>query len=270
MKNFQTKLLRVKNIAGMFYKVNERKTSRLVIYGIGAPLPPDAGLLPDAPFILDFDVDLFVPDYIGFGRSGGLFTPKNCIKTFSILFEEFKKGTVAKSGYLNQEIFLQYDEIFFIGRSFGGMYITWLPKVNPEIKNLCLIFPILDYVACGKIPGEETTTSFMRAMNEDGYKHLYHGINHSVWKKHLHNKDDLCPMENFNHLKNTNIFIAHGENDKNINFSHSVKFHKKLVSKFSAHKQKFRLKLYDGGHNSQTSNKAVVNYFEWVRIERKT
>lgn len=268
MKNFQTKLLRIKNISGMFYQVPRRKTSRLVIYGIGAPLPPDTGLLPDAKFILDFNVDLFVPDYLGFGRSDGVFTPKNCIKTFLILFDEFTKASIAQSGYLHIKQGLQYDEVFFIGRSFGGMYITWLPLLNPKIKNLCLVYPILDYVACGKIPGEETTDGFMKAMNQDGYKHLYRGINRQVWQKHLHNKDELCPMEQVNHLKNTKMFIAHGKNDKNINFSHSVKYVNNLLKTFPKRNKQFELKLYPGDHSPHTSNKAVVDYLKWMKIPK--
>ncbi|HUD45039.1 MAG TPA: prolyl oligopeptidase family serine peptidase [Patescibacteria group bacterium] len=268
MKKFSSLLININGISGVLYKVEKRNTDRLVIYAIGAPAIPDNGQLSDAPFILDFDVDLFAPDYIGFGRSDGSFTPQNCIKTFLQLYKDFKNGCIAKNGYLNLEFSMQYKEVLFIGRSFGGLYLSWLPKYLPEINNLCFIFPILDFVECGKIKGEETPDRFFRAMNEDGYSHLYRGINLMVWKRHFNNEDGLCPMKSVSHLAKTKVFIAHGKNDKNINVRHSIKYHRLLQKTFPKNKEQFKLKIYNGDHSFLTSNKAVVDYLKWIGIRK--
>jgi hypothetical protein len=146
------------------------------------------------------------------------------------------------------------------------MYVTWLPKAIPEIRDLCLIFPILDYVACGKIPGEETTAGFMKAMNEVGYRHLYRGINRPVWTRHLTNRDGLCPMESQTHLQNTRIFIGHGKDDKNINSIHSNRYISLLQKRFPQQKNQFVFKEYSGDHSSITSRKIVKNYLKWINL----
>ncbi len=270
MKQIQGQLLRIGQIAGMFYGNSKGPSDNLTIYGIGAPVAPDNGRLPDAPFILRFDTDLFVPDYIGYGRSDGTFTPRNCIKTFLELNNSFLKGCIGKSTYLGISQNMKYKNIFFIGRSFGGMYVSLLPRFNKEIKNLCLISPILDYVACGKIEGEEKTDGFMKAMKIDGYKHLYRGILRNIWARHLANKDGLCPMDNIPYLKNTKIFIAHGKKDKNINFSHSVKFHSLIKDFFMNKEIQIFLKLYgNGDHSFITSNRAIVDFFRWTNLKER-
>ena len=114
MRTYQTKLIRIKHIAGMLYVSNVPRNT-LVIYGIGAPLMPDSGNLPDARTIMNFDADLFVPDYIGYGRSDGIFTPKNCIKTFLYLYEWIIEGCNGVNHYENNKIKLWYKRIVFIG-----------------------------------------------------------------------------------------------------------------------------------------------------------
>lgn len=268
MKQIKGQLIRIGQIAGMLYKNSKGPSSNIAIYGIGAPASPDNGRLPDAQPILKFDTDLFVPDYIGYGRSDGVFTPKNCIKTFLKLNDSFIRGCVGKSAYLSTSKYMKYKNIFFIGRSFGGMYISLLPRFNKKIKNLCLIFPILDYVACGKIKGEEKTSGFMKAMKIDGYKYLYRGIMKPIWKKHLANIDGLCPMKNVRHLKDAKIFIAHGKKDKNINYSHSVKYYSLINNSFIPKKTQTHLRLLEnGGHDYITSKHAVLDYFRWVKLK---
>src|SRR3989344_7754265 len=90
--NYQAQFLKIGKISGVFYTVPGRKTKRIVVYGIGAPVPPDDGKLSDAATILNHDTDLFVPDYIGYGRSQGRFTPKNCVKTFLDLYKALSGG----------------------------------------------------------------------------------------------------------------------------------------------------------------------------------
>ena len=122
-----TKLLKIDKIVGILYTTGGKKKN-VIIYGIGAPIPPDNGNLPDAPIILRYNADLFVPDYIGYGRSDGKFTPKNCINTFIFLFDAFSNGCTTKNYYENKSYWLKYKRVIFIGRSFGGTYIPLLPR----------------------------------------------------------------------------------------------------------------------------------------------
>ncbi len=260
-------LLRIDGIAGMHYKCGS-PTNTIVIYGIGAPTLPDNGSLPDSPFILERNLDIFVPDYIGYGRSDGDFTPQNCVSTFTRLFEYFRKGCEGKNYYLGLSASLEYNRIIFIGKSFGGTYIPILPRFNSEINELALFYPVVDSKHCGTVFGEETNALFLRSMIEDGYHHLYRGILNPIWNAHLENEDNLSPMDNMDYLKDARLFIAHGKKDKVVDYSHSVEYYEKLLKRFSKQTNQFKLNLYpDGEHNKSTSNQAVQDFLDWLDIK---
>jgi len=266
MQNTKIKLLRIGGIAGMFYTTG-RKTDTIVVYGIGAPLVPDSGNLPDAPYILKHNVDLFVPDYIGYGRSDGTCTPVGCIKTFLELYEAFLGGVIAESHYEKLKISLEYKRIIFIGRSFGATYVTLLPKFNPDIKEICSIYGALNNKACGDYPGEESNEDWLSAMEKDGYHHLYRGILSKKWKGHLNNEDGLSPMDNVKYLRNAKVFIAHSRDDRVLHYSQSENYYNKIISELTGKESQFKLQLYKGtGHDPGTSNRAVADFLDWLKV----
>lgn len=268
MRNYKSKLIRINNIAGILYRSN-KPSNNLVIYGLGAPVVPDSGNLPDAPVIMKFDTDLLVPDYIGYGRSDGVFTPKNCIKTFLDLYQWITKGCTTNNFYEKIQIKMHYKRIIFIGRSLGGTYVPLLPRFNPEIAELGIIYPAVDNKSCGSIKGEESNEDFMRAMRKDGYHKLYRGILSKRWEKHLQNEDGLSPMDNIRYLKNTKLFIGHGEKDKCIHYSKSVKYYDKILKAFPEKQDQFLLKLYSqGDHGQTTSHLAVKDFLEWLIVPK--
>lgn len=270
MRNdFEVKIVRVKNITGAFYQIPGSKNRRLVIYAKGAPTVPDDGKAVDVPVILDYEVDLFIPDYLGYGRSEGAFTPEGCIQTLLNLYEYFTKGCELVSNYGKLKIQTKYKEIYFIGMSFGGAYVPLLPRFNPKIKNICLLCPVLDYKSQGKIKKEEKITDFMDAMTKDGYQHLYRGITDTIWKKHFKNNDGFSPMDNIQFLKNSKVFIGHGTEDQSIHHSKSIKYYQKLLKLFPHKSENFALKIYKGGdHSSKTTHHAIKDYFSWVGVPR--
>jgi hypothetical protein len=263
---YQASLQRIGNIAGMHY-VHERVSDTLIIYGIGAPIPPDNGTLPDAKILMRYDTDIFVPDYIGYGRSDGRFTPLNCIKTFLLLYDAFTNGCITKNAYTNVKTRLSYKRVIIIGRSLGGTYVPLLPRFNKTITELALFCPVVDSKSCGSIPGEESNVDFLRSMRKDGYYHLYRGIVSPVWEKHLENEDDLSPMDNMHFLANAKVFIAHGEKDTCVNYSKSVRYHDELLRLFPKKSKDFLLKIYpDGDHGSSTTNQASENLMRWLGL----
>ena len=270
MYNFE--LLRIKKIAGILYSnVSEQSLNNdtVVIYGPGAPIPPDNGNLPDAKHILSYQTDLFVPDYIGYGRSDGICTPQGCIQTFLDLYHEFMAGTTAINHYSRKKRILKYKRIIFMGRSFGGSYIPLLPRFEKKISELCLIYPAVNNKACGSIQGEESNEDFMRGMKKDGYHYLYRGITSPIWLKHLNNEDGLAPVDNVKYLDNTKIFIGHGINDQCIDYSQSASFHKQLITTHPQSKSNFKLILYkEAGHDYRTSNQAAYDSLQWFNLAK--
>ena len=262
---YSFKFLKIGKIAGIHYTVNEKRDT-IVIYGIGAPVSPDYGCLPDARILLNSGVDIFVPDYLGYGRSDGVFTPMNCIKTFLLIFDAFKKGCMAKNYYENSETKLKYKDIIFIGKSFGGTYIPLLPRFNNKIKKLAVFCPCVESKSCGSIKGEESNKDFLNSMKFDGYHHLYRGILNNTWQSHLENKDDLSPMDNIKYLKDVKLFIGHGKKDKCIHYSKSVKYYQQIIDQFPNNKKSFLLKIYPfGDHGNSTTNKATKDFMVWLK-----
>lgn len=268
MHTYQTKLLRIGEIAGIYY-YRQKSSQNLLIYGPGAPIVPDSGNLPDATAACRFDIDIFVPDYIGYGRSAGVITPQSCIDTFTTLNQKIRNGVIACNSYENINFKLQYSRIIFAGRSFGGSYVPLLPKHDPSITDLCLIYPAVDNKSCGTRENEESNDDFMRAMNDDGYKYLYRGIDKPLWKAHLNNEDGLSPMDNIKYLDKAKVFIGHGKTDKCISYQQSVVYFQKLTNHFKHRQKQFKLNLYeDTGHEPATSNQAITDCLNWFNIKR--
>lgn len=263
----RSQLLKIGDIAGMYYPAEQNLSRTVVIYGIGAPLPPDMGLLPDAPIILAHNVDVFVPDYIGYGRSDGEFTPENCIRTFTDLNREFHQGTVGRNRHRRIATELQYDRVIFVGRSFGAFYTPILPRFDPTITEVAAFCPVLDSKNQGSYPGEEDNEGFMGSMAEDGYHHLYRGVLDERWIRHLEGGDGLSPMDNISSVGYARIFIAHGMQDPVVHWGKSVQYLEKLKAVNPATADNYQLRLYpNGDHGKSTTNPAMEDLLEWLGV----
>ncbi len=256
-------------ICGVYYTCG-KKTNTILVWALGGPTVPDNGNLSSASIILNKGVDIFIPDYIGFGRSEGVFTPVNCIKTLLLSFKYLTKGVNCICVYDRLEMFLKYSHIIFIGKSLGGAYVPLLPKFNKNIKEICVISGALDQSEQGAVKPEETNADFVRTIEKSGYRYLYKGFveNKKLWWKHLNDLDGLSPMDNLKYLNNARIFVAHGKKDDVVHYSKATKYIKALTDKFPDKKNQFKLKLYDNGdHYEKTVNIATRDFLDWIRVK---
>ncbi len=250
---------------GNLYANESKENTTLVIFAIGAPRPPDYGNLAEAPYLMKHKVDLFVPDYIGYARSDGKFTPLNCIKTLLQLYDAFSKGCIGTNYYSHIKKKMKYKRIIFIGKSFGGSYVPLLPRFNKEIKELGIFCPAVDNKSSGSVKFEETNDDLLDSMKYDGYHHLYRGILTNQWKKNLNNEDGLSPMDNVSYLKGVKLFIAHGMKDTCISYTKSVRYYNKIVNSFPSNKDSFKLKIYkNGDHGISTTKNASKDFMNWI------
>lgn len=264
---YKHQLFKYKQIAFGIYK-SFSKTDTVLIYGLGAPVLPDNGLLEDAHILADGGIDVIVPDYLGYGRSDGKFTPRNCIKTFAELHKGISKGLTAKNYYYDTSVNLKYKRIIFLGRSFGGAFVPLLPKYTKNIKEMILLFPAADQAAQGEVQGEETNQQFMDSMLKDGYHHLYRGILDDIWWENLENRDGLSPMDNLKDLKGVRLLIVHGKKDKCIHYSKSVDYFKKLKKVNPESVNDYKLILYSKGeHGRSTSVPAMNDILKWIKMK---
>lgn len=264
--HIRAKLLRIGQLAGIYYP-SGKNARTAVVYGLGAPTVPDNGNIAISHVLKRKGIDLFVPDYYGFGRSDGIFTPENCIKTFLNIYELFKKGCIGISYYDLNKFNLHYEKVIFVGKSLAGAYVPLLPRFNTNIQELAIICPAADQSAQGEVKGEETNEDFMRSMEKDGYKYLYRGVvkNKRRWWKHLEDEDGLSPMDNISFLRDAKLFIAHGKKDTCIHYSKSVKYFDKILETLPDKKSQFTLKLYgDGDHGDSTVLPGVRDFLRWI------
>lgn len=269
MIDLKSNLLKIGNIVGTWY-THPLFADSVVVYAQGAPVLPDGGSLPDALSIVSHGVDLFVPDYLGYGRSGGKFTPLNCVKTLLSLYDGLSQGCVGTNDYEELKLKLKYKRVIFIGKSFGGNYVALLPKFNKKITEIGLIYPAVENKSQGEIEGEETNKQFFSSMEKDGYCHLYRGILTQEWKNHFEGLDKLSAIDNVEYLGDVRLFIGHGKQDKCIHYSKSIKYYKKVLATFPKNKAQFKLKLYAvGDHGPSTSNRAVGDFLTWLGVGRK-
>ncbi len=265
--DYGNKTIRIGRIVGTYYSCG-KKTDTVLVWAIGGPTVPDNGKLDAAPFILQRGIDLFVPDYLGFGRSDGVFTPKNCINTLLLVYKHLKNGMGAVCSYDRSKLFLKYKRIIFVGKSLGGAYVPLLPRFNKEIEEIGVFCGATDQSEQGKIKGEETNDDFIRTIEDGGYKYLYRGFirNKNLWWNHLNDLDGLSPMDNIKYLENTKLFVAHGRKDEIVHFSKAVKYFEAIKKQFPS-SDRFKLKLYkNGDHGKLTTNKATKDFLDWIGV----
>ncbi|KKQ92575.1 MAG: hypothetical protein UU16_C0041G0005 [Candidatus Woesebacteria bacterium GW2011_GWA2_40_7] len=265
---FEYKTLKIGNIVGTYYSCGN-KTDTVLVWAVGGPTVPDNGDLSSASIILKQKVDIFVPDYLGFGRSDGVFTPKNCINTLLLVYKHLKYGARGVGSYDNSKVFLKYKRIIFVGKSLGGTYVPLLPRFNKEIKEIGIFCGAVDQSEQGKVKPEESNEDFVRTIEEGGYRHLYRGfVGHKkLWWRHLNDLDGLSPMDNVKYLKNARVFIAHGKKDDIVHYSKAVKYLGAIKKDFPDKLNQFKLRLYkNGDHGEFTVNKATQDFLDWIGI----
>lgn len=265
--DYKYKTIKIRSIVGTYYSCGH-KTDSILVWAIGGPTVPDNGGLLASKLILNRGIDVFVPDYLGFGRSDGLFTPKNCIKTLLLCFKYFKKGINALVPYDSTRIHLKYLRVLFVGKSLGGAYVPLLPRFNKGITEIGIFCGAVDQSKQGSVKGEETNEDFIRTIEQGGYKYLYRGFlkNKKVWWKHLNDLDGLSPMDNIMCLKKVKFFIAHGLKDETVHFSKAVKYFQAINTHFPKN-DNFKLKLYkNGDHGKSTTSPATKDFLDWIGV----
>ena len=171
------------------------------------------------------------PDYYGFGRSGGFFSPKNCIQTAYDTIQTFRQMIPVFSVYDKQEIVPPlYEEIVVVGFSYGGWIASMMPKFDPLIQDVVLIAPWLAYEDMAMIDKpEESDEEFVRLYSLV-YKHLYRVDPQQDPYDALLDIKSVFPMQDWEHLRDSKVFVVHGSGDKVIWSGRSEQFIKQLLA----------------------------------------
>lgn len=251
-----------------------KKTSlskTVVVYALGMPRLPDNGLSAEALAFTKYGVDVVVPDYYGFGRSGGEFVPQNCLASLKDTVEMLSVGIKIGRKYDGWGKYLKYDKIVVVGKSFGANYVALLPGICHLVDTIGLLCPCVDNKSQGSVEPEETNESFISAMFDDGYGRIAPGFgaNLEVWKRHLNGGDNLDAVEHPENVGGARVFIGHGISDDVVSYTKSVSYFEKLKLRFGALDQ-FKLCLYPkGDHGESTTMPAIADFMQWFSKVRK-
>lgn len=213
-------------LVGQYYQTDgNTKLAIMLGWAPSVPTPPEQ----DAKIIANWWFDLVRPDYYGYGRSDGFFSPKNCIQTAYDTLQVFRDQWTILSVYENEELAtIRYDEIVIIGLSFGGWIASILPKFDDQIKEVVLLYPWFGYDDMNQLwYPEESDEEFLRLLLV-WYKHLYRFAEETDPYEAMLEIDEFNSTIDASHLEDTKIFVWHGTGDDVIWSWRSKEFVEKL------------------------------------------
>jgi hypothetical protein len=208
---------------------DEIKFKNAFLYFPGLPQMIDKKFFIDK---VDDNSIFFSVNYLGSFLSGGKFTPENCKKTVELAIE-FIKNRESKKTFDGKNISWSYDNLYLLGYSFAGNTILTSKILSNDVKSIFLFAPLLflnksnlkEYIKKDKlIKNFYKFNLFYLKFLRRGYGFVLKGIEKDIWDKYFLGNDTksiIRVKDNF-----PNVFIFHGKQDKEINYSSSIFFSK--------------------------------------------
>lgn len=254
--------IRYKKLVWVLYFTKCITKKWLIIIALWAPNIEDIESLRNAHILTEAWYDVFVPEYYGFCRSGGRFTPHSSLESLVDAYTVFSKWRYYQDFYTGQSIKRTYPTIHILWFSYGGWVALNLPRILPQITTIGAFYPVTNYRWLWKKYREETWEDFLEIIAKK-YRHLYRLWSTSHWKK-LFRQESLSAIsrKNIRSLIDGNIFIAHGKNDTIIHFSHSEDFWRQAKK---AGANNIQCLLYENcGHGYETMIPATLDFVKWL------
>lgn len=232
MKNKPTResihLIRFGKVIGCFYQTGN--STAVVLYAKGGPSFGDDGHSPIWSVCKRFGVALLVPDYIGYCRSEGTFSFRNCVKTLTES-EKFLKGKISALNLgKNNKFKVNFDKIILIGSSWGGAIVPFFEKYQKSsIEHIGMISPVTDWKTQGKVNKCEEDVVKTAQLISSGYKNIYRGFKNSDWPQiFAGQKSEYNPIDNTHLLNGKKVYILHGNKDKVVYWKKSQQYYQVL------------------------------------------
>lgn len=198
-------------LVGQYYQT-EGNTKLAILLWWAPELPSTA--IDEATTIWTKWFDLVRPDYYGYGRSDGFFSPKNCIQTTYDTIQVFFNELALFSIYEGEEIYPnKYEEIIIIWKSFWSRIASIMPKFDGRIKETVLLYPRLGYNNMNQLwYSEESDEEFLRILFA-WYKHLYRFAEGTDPYEAMLDIEEFDSIKDCSHLKEIKVFVWHGSAD---------------------------------------------------------
>lgn len=258
-------LIRINDVLGHLY-IPEKKTNKAIIHAKGGPSLGDDGDSALWPVASKNNYILFVPDYIGYCHSYGVFNFENCVNTIYEA-ENFLNGTTPAIDTLSGiEIKLECTDILLIGSSWGASIAPFISKYKKSsIQNIGLIKPVTNWKTQGKTTYPEENTTETNHYLSIGWENVYRDYINSEWPKIFNGElSEFNPIDNINLLKDKNIFIVHGKKDTAIHWEKSLNYVNEYKKVFPQ-KQIYAKFAQNGDHSSKFTAKGLQHIINEIK-----
>lgn len=257
-------LVKTGKLVGYIY-LPSGNVSAVIIFAKGGPSFGDNGDSKVWPSCSKKSVALFVPDYLGSGRSGGSqFSMESCLETIKLSETSLLKGRWLDT-HIGTEFNLSFKQIYLVGSSWGGAIAPLYFSFNPKtvIDTLGLFYPVTEWDSKVKYQVKEEPDDVFLNSIKLGWSNYYQRFGHSDWIKIIQGKlPEYNPMNTVGQLSGKNVFITHGNKDKVVYWKRSYKYYQKLKDLGMNCNW---LLLANCTHGGSAPAKAMECFLKWVK-----
>lgn len=250
----------------IWYYQSNSPNGKCIIVGIWAPNLMDVDSLRNASLLTEAGYDVLVPEYYGFCRSQWKFTPMNSIQALidTFFIARWQSQKTLKNVYSWKKIpSFSYEDISFLGMSYGWFAVLMLPKFLPQAKKIIALYPVVDYGSFWKRwVQEETAEDFYESILR-GFHQQYRGIEDIVWQEQFQDNLWLSPLYALNSIKGTSLFLAHGTTDVSIFYKKTAEYFELLKKQYPKQNIVYK-QYYWKGHWVETMIPATQDAILWL------
>ena len=157
----------------------------------------------------------------GSWESDGVFTIDNCLKSFLEAYNFAKKGKAKELRFGNKVVW-RCRKVVVVATSFGGVVALSAPI--KESYRMLLLAPLTHPRESKKSLRSVNGSDDLFYLLTKGYRNAYRGLNKVDWSNFLSGASRLDPEKNIKYLRNKEIIIFHGTQDKVISPEESRRF----------------------------------------------
>ena len=234
----------------------------LIIRCSGMPWLPSSDN--DMPWLQTSWYDVVMPDYYGYARSLGTFTPSWCIQTVLDTAKTFRSWTVLDVRW-NTSLQVHYDHIIVVGASFGGRVACMSPKFDTSLKEVVLCYPQLAPAKYGTLWLPEVTDVEFWRVAKQWYWWLICRWAEQERQEMFADQWPYIPTIHYDHLRDVSVFAWHGTADEVIHYTRTRDFCDQLVTRNPDGAYQY-VQYYGLGHG-WLCRKAIMQ--GWLRSKQK-
>ena len=217
-------------------KFNKDKKYRFMIFCYGLPSHPYQHNPAKVEKFLEKNFILVYPNYIGTWASYGTMSWENCVDTI-LQTIKFLKGGSGKETYNNSKTSWKVKDITLVGGSFGGTIALIAGAKSKDVKKIISIAAPTDFKSHNKMKNksEESLENLYFCIMR-GWQNLWRIPNRHEWDRLVEGKADINPVDYINSMKDKDVFLIHGENDRTVSQYRSIELYNQLKHGKGRHK----------------------------------